>query len=95
MRDLAHTGSLVAAHAGHVTSRCLVYFIVCVALKPRLALSPMSPALGREALQAMKRADIQKLCKVFSSFPCNRSGSHPTYGSGLWREGKSQDRGTY
>lgn len=56
----------------------------------------MSPLLGREALEAMKRVDIQKLCKVWSPFPPPiHPGPHPAYYIGLRRQGKSQDRGTY
>jgi len=56
----------------------------------------MGPVPGREALEAMKRVDIQKLCKVrpsvLVSFAQHRR--HATL-AGLWRKGESQDRSTH
>lgn len=56
----------------------------------------MAPAPTRESLESMKRADLQKLCKVRNHLsPIKRLGIHPETPIGLRRQGEPQNRSSH
>lgn len=56
----------------------------------------MAPAPTRESLESMKRADLQKLCKVsHRPSPIQYLGTNPEHQIGLRRQSQPQNRSSH